>query len=189
MRRRIWLVGTVMATASLVLGVGFAAAASKSTSTNKVKPITLRCSISMATPPPAGDNTVTQPPLAGTFYGPDHCPTKSFGPGVEAALFTVADSGDTVGTYVQYFNKGSIKGAYDLSPAEGQPPSSTTFDSQAWTGTVTVTGGTGIYKGIKTYKAKHKPVTPGVLNCTSPDSVHLTCTEKVKIVLPATFTP
>ena len=187
MRRRTWLVGTVMAAASLVLGVGFASAASSSTTATTVKPVTLKCHIFMATPPPDGDNTVTQPPLSGTFYGPSHCPTKSFGGGLEAAPFQLADTGDTVGRYVQYFADGSIKGAFDLTPAEGQPPSTTTFESNAWTGTVTVTGGTGVYKGITMHKAKkHKPATPGVLNCTSPDSVHLTCTEKIKVVLPAT---
>lgn len=175
-----------MATASLVIGVGFASAASTSTTATTVKPVTLRCKISMATPPQPGDNTVVQPPLTGTFYGATHCRTKSVGSGINAAPFKLADTGDTVGKYVQYFGAGTIKGAFDLTPAEGQPPSQTTFESAAWTGTATVTGGTGIYKGIKMYKAKHKRATPGVLNCTSPDSVHLTCTYRVKVILPAT---
>jgi hypothetical protein len=42
---------------------------------------------------------------------------------------------------------------------------------------VTVNGGTGIYRGI-TGKS-------GTMNCTSVDSVHLTCTEAVRVKLPA----
>jgi hypothetical protein len=48
---------------------------------------------------------------------------------------------------------------------------------------LTVLGGTGVYKGIRGKK------NTGTLDCASPDSVHLTCNEKVKAVLPATFTP
>jgi hypothetical protein len=170
-----------MAAASLVVGVGLAAAAS-STKT-KVKPTVLKCNVSMATQPPAGSNSVAQPASQGEMYGPTSCPKKGFGSGVVATSFTVPDSGDTVGTYVQYFHKGTINGAFDLTPAESQTPSATNFESQSWTGTVTVLGGTGIYKGIRGKKDT------GVLDCTSPDSVHLTCTEKIKVKLPPAFTP
>jgi hypothetical protein len=138
----------------------------------------------MATQPPAGSNSVDQPASEGNMYGPVRCPNpKGFGAGVIAASFTVPDNGDTVGTYVEYLHAGTVHGAFDLTPAEGQTPSSTNFSSQSWTGTLTVLGGTGVYKGIKAKKAT------GTLDCTSVDSVHLTCSEKVKVVLPATFTP
>jgi hypothetical protein len=182
-RRRICLVGAAMALASLVAGVGLAAAAG---GTKPVKPTVLRCSMSMSTQPPAGSNSVDQPASQGVQYGPSHCPKKGFGPGIIADSFTVPDSGDTVGTYVQYFHAGTIAGKFDLTPNEGAPVSDTTFQSQSWTGTIKVTGGTGVYTGIKSVKGK-KGV--GVLNCTSPDSVHLTCTEKAKVTLPATFVP
>jgi hypothetical protein len=137
----------------------------------------------MATPPPGGDNAVQQPPQNGTFFGPSHCrtATKSFGGGIEGAPFKVADTGDTVGTYAQYFGAGSIKGKFDLSPGEGSLPTADNFLATDYTGTVTVTGGTGIYKGIKGVKGKKHL---GTLNCTSPDTVHLTCIEKVKVTLP-----
>lgn len=151
-----------------------------STKKPAVKPITLKCSISMTTEPPSGSASVDQPPAQGSQYGPLHCPTKSFGPGIISDSFTVPDSGDTVGTYVQYFNAGSIKGAFDLTPDEGAPISDTNFSSQTWTGTVTVTGGTGIYKGIKGKKGT------GTMSCSSPDSVHVTCTEHVKVTMPTT---
>ena len=155
------------------------AASPKTTSGKKaIKPTTLNCSVSLTTEPPAGSNTVDQPASQGSMYGPIHCPKTGFGGGVEGVSFTVPDSGDTVGTYTQYFNAGTIKGAFDWTPTESPPISGTTFSSQAWTGTVTVTGGTGVYKGIKGTK------TAGVMNCSSDDSVHVTCTEKVKVKLP-----
>jgi hypothetical protein len=176
-------VGTAVAAASLVVGVGFAAAAG----TNKgkpAKPVTLTCKITMAAPPRGGDNVVEQPPLAGTFYGPSHCrtTTRSLGEAVEAAPFKVADSGDTVGTYAQYFGAGSIRGKFDLTAGEGSLPTADNFLSTTYTGTLTVTGGTGIYAGIKGLSGK-KHI--GTVHCASPDTVHLTCTEKVKVTLPS----
>lgn len=176
-RRRNWFAVTAVMATSLAVGVGMAFAASPSGS-SKVKPTVLKCKISMATSPPSGSNTVPQPSSQGSQYGPIHCPTTGFGGGVVSDSFTVPDSGDTVGTYTQYFHAGTVTGSFDLTPTEAPPISSSDFDSQSWTGTLKVTGGTGIYKGIKGKKGT------GVLNCTSPDSVHLTCTEKVKVTLP-----
>jgi hypothetical protein len=178
-RRRSWFAVTAVAAASLAVGAGMALAATPKAATgSKVKPITLRCSMSLTTTPPRGSASVDQPPAQGTQYGPNNCPTNSFGGGIMEDSFTVPDSGDTVGTYKQYFGAGTIKGAFDLTPNEGAPISGANFASQSWTGTVTVTGGTGTYKGIKGKKNS------GVMNCTSPDSVHLTCTEHVKVVMP-----
>lgn len=179
MRRRIWLVGTAVAAASLAVGVGMAMAARSSTKASKST--VLRCSVSMSAVPPAGSNTVVQPPLSGVSYGQVHCPGKAFGAGVEASPFMLAADGDTVGTYVEYFGAGSIKGSFDLTPATGQPPSATTFESESFTGTLKVTGGSGIYKGIKGLKGT---ANLGTFNCTSPDSVHLSCTEKIKVTMP-----
>jgi hypothetical protein len=177
-RRPICLVATVVATGSLVAGVGIASAAgSHPAKPKKVKPVMLRCHMSLSTAPPPGSNSVDQPPSQGKQYGPVGCPTKSFGSGLETDSFTVPDSGDTVGSYVQYFHGGSVKGTFHLVPQEGTT-SDTGFTSETWTGTVTVTGGTALYKGISGKKST------GVLNCTSPDTVHLSCTEKIKVVVP-----
>lgn len=171
MKRRILLVGCALAAVPLVLGISVAAAANKS-ATKPTKPTVLKCHMSVSAVPPAGSNTVDQPPAQGFSYGQVHCP--SLGGGVEAQSFNVPDSGDTVGKYWQYFGTGTIHGKFDLSPEEGSGSlSSTSFESESWTGTVTVTGGTGTLAGAAGTK--------GTMNCTSDDTVHLTCTEKIKL--------
>lgn len=138
-----------------------------------VKPITVNCSMSMTTVPPSGSNTVNQPQAQGNQYGPNKCPRKIFGSGTVEDSYTIADSGDTVGTYTQYFKTGTVSGAFDLTPNESSDV--TSFESQTWTGTITVLGGTGTYKGIKGKK------NTGVFNCSSPDNVHMSCTETIKV--------
>jgi hypothetical protein len=169
-RRRICIVGTAVVAASLAVSVG---AALGSTKAAVVKPITVHCTVSLTTGPPAGSNSVDQPASQGSQAGPNHCAKKGFGFGVAVDSFTVPDSGDTVGTYTQYFNTGTVHGAFDLTPTESGDVSN--FTSQAWTGTITVTGGTGTYKGVKGKK------NTGVFNCTSPDNVHMSCTEVIKL--------
>ena len=173
-RRRTWFALTVVMAASLAVGVGFAGAASPKKSGTTVKTTTLNCSVSLTTTPPPGSNSVDQPASQGSQYGPIHCGTPGFGFGVASDSFTVPDSGDTLGKYTEYLGAGTLKGAFDLTPAEGQPISGTTFSSQSWTGTITVTGGTGVYKAITGAKV-------GTMNCTSDDSVHLACKETVKV--------
>jgi hypothetical protein len=95
------------------------------------------------------------------------------GSGLEKNIFKVPDSGDTVGSYVQYFGDGSVRGKFDLTPDQNGDVSSTDFTSESRTGTVTVTKGSGTLA-----KASGKE---GVLKCTSGDSVHLTCIEKLKL--------
>lgn len=166
MRCRNWLVGAAIAAAPFVVGIGVASAAGS-------KPaVVLKCHISVSAVPPAGSASVDQPPSQGSQYGAVHC--GKAGAGIEAASFKVPDSGDTVGNYTQYFGAGSIHGKFDLSPAEGSGDlSSSSFTSESWVGTVTVTGGTGSWANAAGKK--------GVLKCTSADSVHLTCTEKLKL--------
>lgn len=168
MIRRICLVGTAIAVVPFAVGISVAGAATAA------KPTVLKCHISLGTVPPPGSPAVDQPPANGAQYGTVHCGGSSFGWGVEKDAFNVPDSGDTVGTYAQYFSGGSIRGKFDLTPNnDSNTLSSTSFTSEAWVGTVTVTGGTGTLA-----KAAGKK---GVLKCTSGDSVHLTCTEKLKL--------
>ncbi len=170
MRRRICLVGTALAAAPFAAGIGIAPANAAGTA---AKAVVLKCHISLNTAPPSDSNSVSQPPAAGAQYGAIHCPPAgTFGPGLEADSFTVPDSGDMVGNYIQYFSAGSIHGKFDLTPQPGVL-SPTSFENESWVGKVTVTGGTGAYAG-----ARGKS---GTLTCTSPDTVHLTCTEKVKL--------
>lgn len=170
MKRRILLVGCALAALFFVLGISVAAAANKTA--GKTKTIVLKCHVNLATVPPAGSAAVDQPPAQGTSYGQVHCP--SIGTGVESASFKVPDSGDTVGNYWQYFGTGAIHGKFDITPEEGSGSiSATNFESESWTGTVTVIGGTGVYKG-----AAGKT---GTLKCRSNDTVHLTCVESMKL--------
>jgi hypothetical protein len=173
-KRRICLVGTAIAAVPFAVGMSVATAATKSTTTPATKAIVVKCHLSLGTVPPPGSPAVDQPPSQGAQYGTVHCGGAAFGWGVEKDSFKVPDSGDTVGSYVQYFGGGSIRGKFDLTPSEGSGDlTGTGFSSEAWTGTVTVTGGTGTLA-----KAAGKK---GTLKCTSGDSVHLTCTEKIKL--------
>ena len=168
MKRRICLVGTAIAAVPFAVGISVATAAPSA------KPVVLKCHISLGTVPPPGSPAVDQPPSQGAQYGVVHCGGASFGWGVEKDAFKVPDSGDTVGNYAQYFGGGSIRGKFDLAPKEGSGSlSSTNFTSESWVGKVTVTGGTGALA-----KATG---TKGILKCTSGDSVHLTCTEKLTL--------
>ncbi len=170
MRRRICLAGTAMAVVPFAMGISAATAAPKSTAQATV----LKCHISLGTVPPPGSPAVDQPPAQGAQYGTIHCGGTSFGWGVQKDTFKVPDTGDTVGSYAQYFGAGSIHGKFDLTPGEGTGNiSANSFTSESWVGTVTVTGGTGSLA-----KAAGKK---GVLKCTSGDSVHLTCTEKLTL--------
>jgi hypothetical protein len=171
-RRRICLAVTVVGVAPLAVGVAVASAAPA-----KPKAITLNCNVQLTASPLAGTNVVDQPPTQGWMYGPISCPRQGYGSGVEASSFTVPLSGDTVGSFTQYLSAGSIKGKFDLAPQEDL--STSFFSSATWTGTLTVTGGTGVYKGIKSNR------NAGTMTCSSDDTVHLMCTEKVKVKVKA----
>jgi hypothetical protein len=167
-RRRIGLATTVAVVASL--GVGSAVAGAAAPKTEK-----LVCHVSLTTEPPADSNTVNQPTDQGNQYGALNCGKPGFGHGLTGDTFTVPDSGDTVGKYTQYFKAGSISGTFDITPQEASGISATSFSSQTWMGTITIKSGTGVFGLIKAKKAT------GVLNCTSPDSVHLSCIEKIRL--------
>ena len=182
MRRRFHLILAAAAAASIAVAGLVPAASGKSAAHGKAKkpePVALSCHMAIATQPPAGSNAVDQPAQQGNQYGPVHCPRKGFGGGVTADSFTVPDNGDMVGTYTEFLRAGTISGRFDLAPEEGQPITGENFASQSWVGTLTVTGGTGVYQGIKAKRGS------GKLTCTSPDSVHLSCSERIRIALPA----
>ena len=161
MRGRICLVGAAIAVSSLV---ALAPAASSKTN-SKSHPLVCHLSISIAVP--EGTTGVVVPADQGAMYGSVHC--KTFGAGVQSATFAVVASGDTLGTYISYFATGSVRGAFDLTPQEG------TFGNPAsvnYIGTLTIKRGTGAYAGMKG---------TGTSVCASPDGVHMTCTERLKL--------
>ncbi len=125
----------------------------------------------MTTALPAGAASLNAPVEEGTQYGSAAC-HKLFGRGVQADALTVLDTGDTNGPYTLYFGTGSIHGRYDLTPAEGLPPTLTTFAATDYTGTLTIIGGTGAYALIRG---------TGTLTCASPDDIHLSCTDRLKL--------
>lgn len=184
MRSRIGKAAAAVLATSLLLAAAVPAASGKQSKSGRKSSafVTVRCAMHISTQPPAGSATVDQPPQQGSQYGPVHCARKGFGGGVTADTFTVDGSGDTVGHYTQYLGTGTISGSFDLTPAEGQL-SSTTFSSQSWSGTITVTGGTGAFRKITGRRGS------GTLACTSPDSVHLRCVEHVAVALPSGGTP
>lgn len=98
MKRRICLVGTALVAVPFAVGIGVTAAAAKSKA-HHGKPApsksvaVLKCHVSLGTVPPPGSSSVDQPPAQGTAYGKVHCPTASFGSGVEAASFKVIFQG------------------------------------------------------------------------------------------------
>jgi hypothetical protein len=175
-RRRMCLVGSAIAAVPLLVGFGVSAAAAKGThhkGTPTVKSVAvLKCHLSLSTVPPPGSPAVNQPPAQGAQYGTFHC--AKAGSGIESDAFRVPDSGDTVGSFAQYFGTSSIHGKFDLTPSEGNGNlSATSFESESWVGTVTVTGGTGTYGGAASKD--------GVIKCTSGDTVHLHCTETIPL--------
>jgi hypothetical protein len=165
-RRRTWIALTIVTAAAFAGSAGIALAAG-SKSAGK-----LSCHEEWIAAAPEGTNVVDQPPSQGSQYGPVSCHgPMPFGNGTVATKFNVPDSGDTVGKYTQYFSAGTVKGTFDLTPTESNF-SATSFTAQNWQGTIKVLSGTGVYKGIKGKKV-------GTIACTSTDSVHLHCVEKV----------
>lgn len=171
MRGRIWFATTAVVVGSLAVPVGMAEAA-KAPKAQK-----LVCHVSLTTQAPQGSNAVSQPALQGSQFGPLNCGKPGFGHGIIGDSFKVPDSGDTVGKYTQYFKTGSVKGTFDLTPQEaGSPTDTNSFEAQSWAGTIKITGGTGVYGLVKEKKGT------GVMKCTSVDSVHLSCVEKIKLM-------
>jgi hypothetical protein len=83
----------------------------------------------------------------------------------------VASSGDIVGKLSIFGPSGSVTGKTDLSETSSSPPTPYSFGNGVFAGTFKITGGTGSYKGVSGN---------GTFTCTTPDSIHYSCTLKVK---------
>jgi hypothetical protein len=186
--KRICLAGAAIA-GLLTIGVSTAPASTthaavRATAGKKktTKPATVTtkvtCSLSLSDQVPSGSVTVTQGAVQGSQYGKANCGT-ALGSGLQVDSFA-SDSGGTVsGTYQQYFKAGTVYGAYTLATNDTGPPTTTSFTSASFTGTITIKNGTGIDK---------KAVGTGTLTCLTTDSIHYACTEKLKLTLPAPVT-
>ena len=186
--KRICLLGAAIA-GLLIIGVATALAASPHASTaaaagkkKSTKPTfvttKLSCSSKLSLQAPNGETTVTQGATDGTQYGTVACP-GSLGSGVQFESFTTDDAGNVSGKWQQCFNTGTVYGNYTLVPDDNNPPTTTSFTSASYTGTITITNGTG---------TDAKATGTGTIACATSDSVHFTCLEKAKLVLPAPVT-
>lgn len=181
--KRIYLVGAAMAallTAAIAAVPALATpAATQPASVNK-KPVTklvpvkttMSCELRLVTQIPPGELTVTQGADSGSQYGRAACPKPLFS-GVEENSFVQDQSGNQSGKYQQWFNAGSVYGQYTLTPQDTGPPTTSSFTNASYTGTISVTNGTGSFK---------RSVGTGTLACATTDLTHYTCTEKLKLV-------
>jgi hypothetical protein len=144
--KRICLVVAAMA-ALLIAGVASASAttSAKKKSAGKAVKTTLTCSLKLVTQIPPDDVTVIQGAESGTQYGRAGCAKPLFS-GIEEATFVQDESGNLSGKFQQWFNAGTISGTYALTAQDTGPPTSTSFTSASYTGTMTLTSGTGLYR-------------------------------------------
>ena len=171
--RRISLVGAAIIAGLLTTGV--AAVAAKTPVKAKKVTAKVTCTLALTAEVPAGDTVVTPGDPQGTQFGFVDC-GRLFGSGVQTDPYTQTSSGDVVGSYRQYFGTGSVHGDYDLAVTEQSAPTTTTFTAASYAGTVSITGGSGAYAGV---------TGKGTLACSPPDAIHTTCTEHLKLKLPA----
>ncbi len=100
---------------------------------------------------------MTQGADSGTQYGRAACAKPLFS-GVEQSSFLQDESGDLSGKYQQWFNSGSVYGQYTLTAQDTGPPTTTSFTNASYTGTISITNGTGLFK---------KATGSGTLACTT----------------------
>jgi hypothetical protein len=182
--KRICLLGAAIA-GLLIIGVATALAVTPHASTKAAsgkrkttKPTTvttnLTCTSKLSLQVAGGDTAVTQGATDGTQAGTVKC-GQPLGSGVEFESFTTDDAGNVSGKWQQYFNAGTVFGSFALVPDDNGPPTTTSFTSSSYTGTITIKDGTGPDK---------KSTGTGTLVCASADAVHFACTEKVKLIQP-----
>lgn len=178
MYRRICLVGALLALCSLAFGVAFAGAKGSHKTKKPTVPTTVTvkstCKFTMTGVPAAGDTGVLPDAQSGNMYGPIKC-SSGGGTGVVSFPFTVADTGDLVGKMTGFFAAGSATGKVDLSESSSSLPTPYQFGNASLSGTFKFVSGTGNDKGI-TGKSTS-------FTCATPDSVHYSCTLKLKITV------
>jgi hypothetical protein len=176
--KRLCLLGMAMA-GLLTVGFSTAATAKPAPKPKPPKPVTTKvsCQLTLVLQPAAKVTTIVPGTGSGSQYGTAKCPGP-LGGGVQTDKFNTADSGDVTAPYRQLFKGGTLAGQYTLIPTGGGQPSAgnNSFGAQSYSGSLTVTGGSGAWKGA-TGSAK--------LTCSTTDGVHLSCTESLKVTTPA----
>ena len=182
--KRLCLVGMAVA-GLLTAGISTAATAQMPASGSKqpaktkpAKPVTTKvsCKLALVVQPPADDVTIT-PGATGTQVGTAGCGRPLFR-GVETARFSTDDSGDLVAPFTLWFKGGTVTGQWTLTPVGATQPTSS-FTQQDYTGTATVTGGSGAWR-----KATGK----ATIKVSTPDGVHYNGTESLTVTTPAATT-
>lgn len=165
--RRISL-GALALAGALAGGAGIASTAASAAA---AKPMKVTCKAVVAQQIPTGTTAVDPSATSGTYLGTAGC-GKATGAGAAAFAFTVAGSGDLKGAWKFYFDGGTMRGKFVLTPTTDQAPTPEAFAAETLAGTLTVTGGSGAYAGARG---------AGKVNCTSSDSIHLRCVEHLKL--------
>ena len=169
MKRRICVASVASCVTALTIGVPAVAAVHKTKKPVKPATVNVKCVTNVGIMVANGDSAVTPPVQQGSEYGTVHC--GKWGSGVQGDSFTVPDSGDTVADFTWYLRTGTVSGHYDLTPQEG----TLNFLNATYDGTLTVTGGTGTFSGIKG---------TGTMTCATQDGIHTSCTDKLKVKPP-----
>lgn len=172
--KRLCLVG--MAVLGLLTAGIASVASAKTTSgskpakkTTKVVTTRVTCKVSLVTQIPSNDTGVAQGATSGAQFGFLGC-DKPLHKGVVHDTWTQDTSGDLSGSIQHWFNNGSVYGTFALTPASTGPPQPTTFAAESFSGTITLKGATGAFKGV---------TGKGTLVCSTPDLAHFSCTEKL----------
>jgi hypothetical protein len=143
----------------------------KKTATTKTVTTHVSCKLSLTTVAPPGSPGVTAGTTSGANFGNSTC--SSSRPGVARQMFTIDTAGDMSGKVQQWFATGSVYGTFQLTAASlTGPPTATSFGKAKYTGTVKLTGASGMMKGISG---------TGTMACYTPDSLHFTCIEKLTL--------
>jgi hypothetical protein len=169
-KRVIRVAGVASSTAALIIGATTAAAAVHKSKPAKAAAVSVKCTTKVGVMVADGDTSVTPPVEQGSEYGTALC--SKLGTGVQGDSFTIADSGNTEANFTWYLRTGTVSGKYEVTPQEG----TLNFLNVTYSGTLTVTGGTGTLHGIKG---------SGTMTCASQDGIHTSCTDKLKVKLPA----
>jgi hypothetical protein len=165
--KRILLTGAAVA-GLFTAGITTAASAAATPPTTKTVTATAKCKVRLTTQATPGQIAVTAGGDSGNQFGKQSC-GKPIGAGLTHATFSLADSGDLSGSIQHYFTSGQVFGTYTMSPTS---TGTFSFGSAEFEGTVTIKGGTGALKGA---------TGTGTIDCTTNDSVHYSCTEKLKL--------
>lgn len=175
--KRILLMGTAVSalfTAGISTATAVAASPTKTVkkTVTKTVPVSATCKLALTTLAPAGSTA----PVAGGQQGVNAGATSCNAPlsrGFSRQSYTLDTAGDLNGKIQSWFGSGSVFGTYTLTPSSASgPPTTSSFGSAAYTGTVKITGASGTLKGA---------TGTGTLTCSTSDSVHYNCTEKLKL--------